>query len=885
SGLASSRAGILVTIPRSPPRRMMVTLRLLGGMSLTGPSGEEILSLLSHPKQMAVLAYLALEGRRGFVRRELITALFWAESDLSHGRNALNQVLFALRRELGEGVLLTRGKHDIGLDPEHLQCDVWSFLAAIDRGNHEAAFGLYEGELLPGFHVNGGGEFERWLEEERERLREMAAGAAWRTAHAFLSRRELVNAERTAQRALALVWSDETPVRRFISAMAAAGDRAAALRFYGKFCDRLREELEVTPSPQTLEVVERIRDGDTGPPPFFPEPWTAGQEPPPTASGDPGIRDSRAMSSEAFPRDPSTAGDERSPRPSPAGWSRIAWMGLGIPGLILATLWVWPKEPWQPEPDRVAVAHLRNRTGDPALETLGARVSVNLQWKLDRAGIGEVVPPLVVERALLDAGPDADPVQVLSQNAGAGIVVTGDIFLRGDSLLVRTFCMDSRSGKDLHPIEPVTGGRDEEARVAAEIQDRVSAVLAQHFDTLFYLDPALAPPPVSLDAYREYRRGYEVYRLGGTHQDAILHFRRAWEMDPTYLAPPLRILDLYSNRPLLRSDSDSILRALESARHRMTRYQRHYFDGIRLAGEGNLELAYREFLAMAGIGHLQAASALAEMALLTNRPEKSVEAARWLDKGNGEFLEPYVAFWPGYWSFYTYALHMAGEYEKELEIAREWGRRFPGSTYYPVQAEMKARIGLGQLDHLDAAVEAWRAENRLQAIWDLADELRVHGHEEAARTLLEEEARRFQTDSAYIGRFNNQAMVLHRLGRDREAHILWEKGINLDRPDPWPWGVARIGFSAALSGDSAQAREMERLLLSTPGPREGDYAPFLQAKIAAALGEKERAVDILAVWARRGANLAWLNNVHRDFTFQSLLADYPPFQELMRPKG
>jgi len=228
---------------------------------------------------------------------------------------------------------------------------------------------------------------------------------------------------------------------------------------------------------------------------------------------------------------------------------------------------------------------------------------------------------------------------------------------------------------------------------------------------------------------------------------------------------------------------------------------------------------------------------------------------------------------------------MAGQYQKELEIAREWGKRFPGSTYYPVQAEMKARIGLGQLDYLDAAVKEWRADERLQAIWDLTDELRVHGYEEAARTLLEEEVRRFRTDSAYIGRFNNQAMVLHRLGRDEEAHALWEEGINLDRPDPWPWGVARIGFSAAVSGDSAQAREMERLLLAVPGPREGDYTPFLQAKIAAALGEKDRAVRILEDWARGGTVLAWLNNLHRDFTFHTLLGNYPPFQELMRPKG
>ena len=157
----------------------MVNLRLLGRIDLTDPSGEEITSLLSQPKRMAVLAYLALAARGSYLRRDVLMALFWTESDTSRARNALNQVLHALRKELGEEVLLTRGKQELGLNAEHFECDVWSFRDAIREQRPGAALGLYGGPLLPGFHVEGSGEFERWLEEERERLRESAAGAAW----------------------------------------------------------------------------------------------------------------------------------------------------------------------------------------------------------------------------------------------------------------------------------------------------------------------------------------------------------------------------------------------------------------------------------------------------------------------------------------------------------------------------------------------------------------------------------------------------------------------------------------------------------------------------------------------------------------------------------
>jgi len=860
----------------------MVTLQLLGRMRLTDPSGKEVLTLLSQPKRMAVLAYLALEGRDAYLHRDLLLGLFWPESDTSKARNALNQVLHALRRELGEGALRSRSRTDIGLDPDHFTCDVWSFRDALGVSRYREALEFYRGELAPGFYDNGNGDFQRWLEGERERLREAAAGAAWSLAGEQIRRGEVVEAERTAQRAMDLVCTDESPVRGFIQALARAGDRAAAVNFYERFSARLREKLELDPCPETVEVVEDIRNG-TVPPGVdaraletFPEEGALSGE---SGRGPVGVPDRETGAGRVLSPEHGAGGRIR------RSMSQVVrpWMAVALVAFAMGIL--WPAKGWVPDPSVVAAAPFSNRTGDPELEDLGRLVAANIQLGLDRAGIGKVTSQPAVEYALAEAGPGSDPLSVLPRDVGAGIVVTGDIFLQDDSLLIHPYCTDARTGRDLHPIVPIKAPKTDGTRVVREVQDRVAAVLAQHLDPAFALAPDLAPPPVNLEAYQEYRRGFEVYRLGGTHEDALVHFQKAWALDPAYLAPPLRILALYSNRPLLRQEYGSILAELESSRHRMTPYQRRYFDGIRLAGQGEMELAYREFVAMAEIGRLQAASSVAEMALLTNRPRASVEAAGWLDKGNGEFLEPYVAFWPGYWSFYTYSLHMAGQFEKEMEIAREWRDRFPNATYYPIQAETKALVGLGQLDALDAVVERWRREKRLQAVWDLSDELRVHGHVEAARTLLEDEVRRFETDSAYIGRSNNQAMVLHRLDRDEEAHRLWESGIRLDRPDPWPWGVARIGFSAALTGDPAQAREMEALLLSIPGPREGDYTPFLQAKIAAALGEKDRAVAILSEWARRGSNMAWLNNLHRDFTFQSLLGDYPPFRELMRPKG
>jgi len=142
-----------------------------------------------------------------------------------------------------------------------LRTDVESFEDAIRGGRWGEALDLYAGDLLPGFHVRGAWGFEDWLEHRRKRLKNDASRAAWALAREHLHYGRLVEAERTAQRALRFVWSDETPVREFIEALAVAGEGAAALRFYEGFAARLQEELEVEPSAATREVAESIRIG------------------------------------------------------------------------------------------------------------------------------------------------------------------------------------------------------------------------------------------------------------------------------------------------------------------------------------------------------------------------------------------------------------------------------------------------------------------------------------------------------------------------------------------------------------------------------------------------------------------------------------------------
>lgn len=255
----------------------MLTLKAFGALDFRDDACASVPALLAQPKRAALLAYLVLAHPDAMCRRDTLLALFWPDLDQEGGRHALSQALSFLRRHLPEGTLAVRGNDEVGVDPARVRSDVGAFRHALADGAWSDALSHYQGELLQGLHVSGAAPFTDWLDRERERLREAAADAAWKHAHALVAAGSPAEAERTAQRALHLVPTDESAVRGFIRALAAGGDRAAALRFYEKFASVLAVELEVDPAPETRAVADAIRSGQV---PVAPIPATPPGPPP-----------------------------------------------------------------------------------------------------------------------------------------------------------------------------------------------------------------------------------------------------------------------------------------------------------------------------------------------------------------------------------------------------------------------------------------------------------------------------------------------------------------------------------------------------------------------------------------------------------------------------
>jgi tetratricopeptide (TPR) repeat protein len=575
----------------------------------------------------------------------------------------------------------------------------------------------------------------------------------------------------------------------------------------------------------------------------------------------------------------------------PAGRARTAvYATVAILALALAAVagaLLWPERDSVPErdPGLVAVAPFRNDTGDPSFDIFGPLAAENIQHHLEQSGVAQAVSPSVVEPFLLSAGSVPDTVSFLSDGLGAGIVVTGRLILLGDSLQIRASCFDAIRGDDFFPVQPVTVPRDSPEETLQRIPDRVAAVIAQ------FLDPgnpyeAFESPPRVLEAYREFRRAPDVRAQGGSDEAMINHYLRASELDSAYVIPLLDVVDLLRVTGRYE-EMDSVLGVLESRRRLMTPLQLLLFDYLRLGIEGDLELALLKAREIARthpteIAYLQGLEALS----LNLLDEASGALEKW-EKKEGGYLDAFVQNQPLYFNVYAIVLHLLDRHRKALEVALEGQRRFPAIGQYR-DREMEALAAMGDMEGLEPLVDRDRSGEgyALFRIWTTTDELRAHGYSEEARAILEEEVGRFDTYPLYSDtvrparRPHNRAHVLHRLGREEEAHLLWEEVVpHVPRGHE---AVGLLGATAALIGDTAQARAMDQRLADAPDSESDRQRPLYRAWIAAALGEKERAVELLRELPHlNGFRMLYL---HRDLNLEPLKG-YPAFEAFMESKG
>ena len=121
------------------------------------------------------------------------------------------------------------------------------------------------------------------------------------------------------------------------------------------------------------------------------------------------------------------------------------------------------------------------------------------------------------------------------------------------------------------------------------------------------------------------------------------------------------------------------------------------------------------------------------------------------------------------------------------------------------------------------------------------------------------------------------------VGRTKELAVLANPGLATKTDDLGLIGL--LGFTAALRGDTTLAKQLSAAIArgTRPGGGRG-LGWWLRARISAALGNKDEAVELLRDAFARGAGWSQRLDLHRDPAFRKLRG-YPPFDRLRTPQG
>ena len=555
---------------------------------------------------------------------------------------------------------------------------------------------------------------------------------------------------------------------------------------------------------------------------------------------------------------------------------KLAWVLSAVLGLVtvasVAVLLVTGRGSRLVE-NRVFVAVFDNETGDPSLDHVGKILADWLARGLQETGLVEVVDPSMAlnDEATADGAGSRPSNRFLAERVGAGTIVSGAYYLRGDSLQIQANLVETGTGNLISTLEPVLAPTSDPLETGQSLADRVMGSVVAVVNP-GGLEPSVIRAPLSYSAYKEYLTGIEVF-YGVSQAEALPHFERACALDSTFVAPLVWIIAIHTDAGRW-AQGDSIVQLMKGSRDRLMEIERHALDWLDGWIRGDMGRVYRAVKAGAALSpdHRQFNLLHGRYALLTNRLEEAVEVF-----SSGNVVDP--------WQNLTAALHLLGEYDRELDEARSERVAEPDSRS-GLDDELRALIGLGRIDEVRNTINEimnFPSGSPGASLRAAALELRAHGYQDDAKE-MGSRAIAWYRDEASMDPTNLDAHYelgwsLYEAGMWEEAREVFTALANSDSEKVDYLGS--LGVVEARAGLGEEASRIDETLATLDRPYLMGSNTQWRARIAAVLGERERAVALLRDAYREGVGYdLWL---HTDVTLDSLRG-FDRFEEFLTPR-
>jgi tetratricopeptide (TPR) repeat protein len=531
------------------------------------------------------------------------------------------------------------------------------------------------------------------------------------------------------------------------------------------------------------------------------------------------------------------------------------------------------------DPNRVAVAVFMNQTGDPKLDSLGREAAEWISEGLTKANLFAVAP-LPSPEALQSRASIKDPLRRLAVETGAGKVVSGSYHLQGDIVRFYADIRDMNTGNILEALAPIDGPRQAPLKALEYMRTKLMGALACLFtpQTKSFLAQMKEAP--NFESFRETLEGLKCF---GRYEypKAIEHFKQAAALDLTNkFALISEGFALHNSGKY--ADSQALVDEILKSRDQLTGGEVVSLNYLQAWLHGNLEERYRWAKQIAPKDpHTSYDRALT--AVDDNYPREAV----------AEFLKipveaEWYKTWGQQWWVVTTALHMIGDHKQELKYARRARKDLPESIW-ALGLEVTAFSAMGRIKEIkrlineSVSLPSQGGWGPVDTMLSAAAELRAHGFTKESFQILERarqwlQSRSQQDRDSSAGRWYLGA-VFYRLEQWKEAQAIFD-GLQRGNPSDID-NISICGQLAAILGDKEKALTFSKQLEDNKTPYLFGVPTYYRALIAAFLGDKEDAVNLIREAISQGYAYP---GIHGHIALERL-KDYPPYVQLMKPKG
>ena len=602
-------------------------------------------------------------------------------------------------------------------------------------------------------------------------------------------------------------------------------------------------------------------------------------------------RASVAADSPSFPRSQQLSTPVQASVPPIRSRTNAVLVGAIIATLLVAagvTAWVRMRGGDALE-DRIAVTSIMVEAEDRVLVDAGRTVTETLAAAVAALDSVEVASREEVMRAEDRESAAASP-SALARLLRSRLLVTGRLKAAGsDSVKVSLQLLDGR-GATIQTLADLTVPRDGLQRSIVPLADRVAAAARIVTDSTFgqaMLPKGSPPTTAALRAVADglaLEAGIRTPEAGDDKESADLsRFDAAVLEDPEYQQARLWFASAAVRRFGGEALADSVLVLID--RDRLTTYERSLMDALQADVEGNHELSLRSWRTASQLAPSWPNRWWLSMKLRdVNRPNESLGILKTLG-----LQQPALLRW-------TPSIHhFIGSFDAELRAVEAEATRAPATanSLGVQQTLLQALAGLGrseEITHRLVDVETLPAEAGTsvahlltRTAWELGAHELPAMRDDAMKRAAAWCDRRSPSDLRDGALAFDCLEAYALIGRTGELAALAEPMLQARRDDIMVLGL--LGLAAALRSERPLAERFAAQIevQTRPGGGRG-LGWWLRARIAAALGDRDEAVELLRDAFARGAGWSQRLDLHRDPAFVKLRG-YAPFERLRTPQG